>query len=138
MVNPRSRFPVPSNSLCNLASNFSSAEATPKGGGGEALPPPAPSPLSDNKYPAGSSSPGGEEPKSGEKTAPASSSSEKPVYPPLPEEPQGKREVLCRVGIRLPDGRRIQRNFLLTDPIQVEIVDPSLRLIARPETLISL
>ncbi|XP_078448515.1 UBX domain-containing protein isoform X2 [Wolffia australiana] len=44
---------------------------------------------------------------------------EKLVYPPLPEEPQAKRELLCRVGIRLPDGRRIQRNFLLSDPIQL-------------------
>ncbi|CAA7391171.1 unnamed protein product [Spirodela intermedia] len=95
------------------------ADSTLKEGGGEALPPPAPSPLNDNKDLAGSSSPGGEEPKSGEKTAPASSSTEKPVYPPLPEEPQAERELLCRVGIRLPDGRRIQRNFLLTDPIQL-------------------
>lgn len=44
---------------------------------------------------------------------------EKIVYPSLPEEPKEKRELLCRVGIRLPDGRRIQRNFLLTDPIQL-------------------
>jgi hypothetical protein len=40
-------------------------------------------------------------------------------YPPLPEEPKGSRELLCRVAIRLPDGRRIQRNFLHTDPIKV-------------------
>ena len=49
---------------------------------------------------------------------------EKIVYPSLPEEPKEKRELLCRVGIRLPDGRRIQRNFLLTDPIQVGIYWP--------------
>uniref|UniRef100_A0A0E0KWL3 UBX domain-containing protein n=1 Tax=Oryza punctata TaxID=4537 RepID=A0A0E0KWL3_ORYPU len=40
-------------------------------------------------------------------------------YPPLPEEPKGNRELLCRVAIRLPDGRRIQRNFLHTDPIKL-------------------
>lgn len=43
----------------------------------------------------------------------------KPTYPPLPEEPKGDRSLLCRVGVRLPDGRRMQRNFLRTDPIQV-------------------
>ncbi|KAL6651600.1 hypothetical protein ACP70R_010525 [Stipagrostis hirtigluma subsp. patula] len=40
-------------------------------------------------------------------------------YPPLPEEPTGSRELLCRVAIKLPDGRRIQRNFLNTDPIKL-------------------
>lgn len=45
----------------------------------------------------------------------------KPVYPPLPEEPKGDRNLVCRVGIRLPDGRRLQRNFLRSDPIQVEL-----------------
>jgi UBX domain-containing protein 7 len=40
-------------------------------------------------------------------------------YPLLPEEPTGSRDLLCRVAIRLPDGRRIQRNFLHTDPIKV-------------------
>ncbi|KAL6844164.1 hypothetical protein ACP4OV_025837 [Aristida adscensionis] len=40
-------------------------------------------------------------------------------YPPLPEEPTGSRELLCRVAIKLPDGRRIQRNFLHTDPIKL-------------------
>uniref|UniRef100_A0A2P2KY06 Uncharacterized protein MANES_17G092500 n=1 Tax=Rhizophora mucronata TaxID=61149 RepID=A0A2P2KY06_RHIMU len=44
---------------------------------------------------------------------------EEPKYPPLPEEPKGDRRLLCRVGIRLPNGRRMQRNFLKTDPIQV-------------------
>lgn len=46
-------------------------------------------------------------------------STKMPVYPPLPEEPKGDRNVLCRVGFRLPDGRRVQRNFLRTDPIQL-------------------
>ncbi|XP_071722791.1 plant UBX domain-containing protein 7-like [Rutidosis leptorrhynchoides] len=41
------------------------------------------------------------------------------VYQPLPEEPKGDRSLLCRVGVRLPDGRRVQRNFLRTDPIQL-------------------
>lgn len=43
----------------------------------------------------------------------------KAAYPPLPEEPAGDRNLLCRVGVRLPDGRRLQRSFLRTDPIQV-------------------
>ncbi|KAL3830729.1 hypothetical protein ACJIZ3_019531 [Penstemon smallii] len=43
----------------------------------------------------------------------------KPAYLPLPEEPKGDRNLLCRVGVRLPDGRRVQRNFLRTDPIQL-------------------
>ncbi|CAA3000419.1 plant UBX domain-containing 7 [Olea europaea subsp. europaea] len=43
----------------------------------------------------------------------------KPAYPPLPEEPKGDRNLLCRVGVRFPDGRRVQRNFLRTDPIQL-------------------
>ncbi|KAL5650601.1 hypothetical protein ACJX0J_041410, partial [Zea mays] len=42
----------------------------------------------------------------------------KPDYPPLPEEPKGSRELLCRVAIRLPNNQRIQRNFLHTDPIK--------------------
>lgn len=42
-----------------------------------------------------------------------------PAYLPLPEEPKGERNLICRVGVRLPDGRRVQRNFLLTDPVQV-------------------
>ncbi|KAM7270360.1 hypothetical protein ACFE04_029574 [Oxalis oulophora] len=49
----------------------------------------------------------------------ATPSIEKPVYPALPEEPKVDRNLLCRVGIRLPDGRRVQRNFLRTDPIQL-------------------
>lgn len=47
------------------------------------------------------------------------SATEKPAYPALPEEPKVDRSLLCRVGVRLPDGRRMQRNFLRTDPIQV-------------------
>ncbi|AQK47128.1 Plant UBX domain-containing protein 7 [Zea mays] len=43
----------------------------------------------------------------------------KPDYPPLPEEPKGSRELLCRVAIRLPNNQRIQRNFLHTDPIKL-------------------
>ncbi|WVZ87636.1 hypothetical protein U9M48_034243 [Paspalum notatum var. saurae] len=40
-------------------------------------------------------------------------------YPPLPEEPTGSKDLLCRVAIRLPNNRRIQRNFLHTDPIKL-------------------
>jgi len=43
----------------------------------------------------------------------------RPTYPPLPEEPKAERNLLCRVGVRLPGGQRVQRNFLRTDPIQV-------------------
>ncbi|XP_057543715.1 plant UBX domain-containing protein 7 isoform X1 [Amaranthus tricolor] len=43
----------------------------------------------------------------------------KPVYPLLPEEPKGDRNLICRVGFRLPDGKRVQRSFLRTDPIQL-------------------
>lgn len=46
-------------------------------------------------------------------------STKKLTYPPLPEEPKGDRNLLCRVGFRLPDGRRVQRNFFRTDPIQL-------------------
>ncbi|XP_039126282.1 plant UBX domain-containing protein 7 [Dioscorea cayenensis subsp. rotundata] len=45
--------------------------------------------------------------------------SKKLVYPPLPEEPKEKRELLSRVGIRLPDGRRLQRHFLRADSIKL-------------------
>ncbi|XP_065856577.1 plant UBX domain-containing protein 7 isoform X2 [Euphorbia lathyris] len=44
---------------------------------------------------------------------------EKPTYPLLPEEPRGDKSLICRVGLRFPDGRRMQRNFLKTDPIQL-------------------
>ncbi|KAK9935659.1 hypothetical protein M0R45_022750 [Rubus argutus] len=47
------------------------------------------------------------------------SSPKKPTYPPLPEEPKGDKSLICRVGVRLPDGRRAQRNFLRIDPIQL-------------------
>lgn len=43
----------------------------------------------------------------------------KPAYLPLPEEPKGDKNLLCRVGVRLPDGRRVQRNFLRTDSVQL-------------------
>ncbi|KAJ8564825.1 hypothetical protein K7X08_001285 [Anisodus acutangulus] len=43
----------------------------------------------------------------------------KPSYPPLPEEPKGDRNLLCRVAIRFPDGHRLQRNFLRTDSIKL-------------------
>ncbi|KAK8615646.1 hypothetical protein V6N13_017230 [Hibiscus sabdariffa] len=46
-------------------------------------------------------------------------STKKPAYPTLPDEPKGDRSLLCRVGVRLPDGRRVQRNFLRADPIQL-------------------
>ena len=46
-------------------------------------------------------------------------STKKVEYPPLPEEPKGDKNLLCRVGFRLPDGRRVQRNFFRTDSIQV-------------------
>nr|XP_043631262.1 plant UBX domain-containing protein 7-like isoform X2 [Erigeron canadensis] len=47
------------------------------------------------------------------------SEKEKCTYPPLPEEPQGDRNSLCRIRVRLPDGRSLQRNFLRSDPIQL-------------------
>ncbi|XP_027345532.1 plant UBX domain-containing protein 7 isoform X5 [Abrus precatorius] len=43
----------------------------------------------------------------------------RPTYPTLPEEPKAERNLLCRVGVRLPDGRRVQRNFLRSDSIQL-------------------
>ncbi|KAI4357299.1 hypothetical protein L6164_001258 [Bauhinia variegata] len=43
----------------------------------------------------------------------------RPSFPPLPEEPKGDKNLVCRVGVRLPNGRRVQRNFLRTDPIQL-------------------
>ncbi|XP_042378503.1 plant UBX domain-containing protein 7-like [Zingiber officinale] len=48
----------------------------------------------------------------------ATNSNEKLTYPPLLEEPQGSKG-LCRVAIRLPDGCRLQRKFLLTDSIKL-------------------
>ncbi|KZV46045.1 UBX domain-containing protein 2 [Dorcoceras hygrometricum] len=41
----------------------------------------------------------------------------KHAYLPLPEEPKGDKSLLCRVGVRLPDGRRVQRNFLRSDSL---------------------
>ncbi|KAB1206367.1 UBX domain-containing protein 7 [Morella rubra] len=49
-----------------------------------------------------------------------------PTYPPLPEEPKGNRSLLCRVGFRLPDGRRVQRNFLRSDPVQAISLDQAI------------
>ncbi|GMH14993.1 hypothetical protein Nepgr_016834 [Nepenthes gracilis] len=46
-------------------------------------------------------------------------STNKPIYPLLPDEPKGNRNLICRVGFRLPDGHRVQRNFLHNDPIQL-------------------
>ncbi|XP_019152389.1 PREDICTED: plant UBX domain-containing protein 7-like [Ipomoea nil] len=42
-------------------------------------------------------------------------------YPDLPEEPplMSDANLVCRVGIRLPDGRRLQRRFLRSDPVQL-------------------
>lgn len=49
-----------------------------------------------------------------------SSVNKAPVYPPLSVEPTGgSRELFCRVGIRLPDGRRVQRNFFRSDSIKL-------------------
>ncbi|XP_010519462.1 PREDICTED: plant UBX domain-containing protein 7-like [Tarenaya hassleriana] len=43
-----------------------------------------------------------------------------PMFPPLPQEPiTGDPRVLCRVGFRFPDGRRLMRTFLKTEPIQL-------------------
>ncbi|KAK8935074.1 hypothetical protein KSP39_PZI012914 [Platanthera zijinensis] len=39
---------------------------------------------------------------------------EKPIYPPLPEEPTEKK-LICKVGICLPSGKRVHRSFLKTD-----------------------
>ncbi|XP_073112268.1 putative plant UBX domain-containing protein 14 [Elaeis guineensis] len=49
------------------------------------------------------------------------SSNGKFTYPILAEEPEpeGDRKQLCRVGIRLPDGRRLQRNFHHSDPVKL-------------------
>lgn len=44
---------------------------------------------------------------------------QKIVHLPLPEEPECDRNLLCRVAIRLPDGRRIQRKFMKTDSIKL-------------------
>ncbi|KAI3934013.1 hypothetical protein MKW92_022114 [Papaver armeniacum] len=50
---------------------------------------------------------------------PVTSSNKKLKYPDLPEEPKVEKTLLCRIGVRLPDGRRLQRNFLRTDPVQL-------------------
>ncbi|KAL5569928.1 hypothetical protein UlMin_026503 [Ulmus minor] len=48
-------------------------------------------------------------------------SNKKPAYPPLLEEPEANQSLLCQVGFRLPDGRKMQCSFLCSDPIQVTI-----------------
>ena len=40
-------------------------------------------------------------------------------YPILPDEPQGDRVNICRVAVRFPDGKRLQRRFLHTDSLQL-------------------
>ncbi|XP_026386639.1 plant UBX domain-containing protein 16-like [Papaver somniferum] len=42
------------------------------------------------------------------------------TYPDLPEEPKVDEDetLLCRIEVHFPNGRRLQRNFLRTDPIQ--------------------
>ncbi|KAI3874036.1 hypothetical protein MKX03_035405 [Papaver bracteatum] len=48
------------------------------------------------------------------------SGSKKATYPELIKEPREvDKKLLCRIGVRLPDGRRVQRSFLRTDPIQM-------------------
>ncbi|KAI3872719.1 hypothetical protein MKW92_045516 [Papaver armeniacum] len=46
--------------------------------------------------------------------------SKKLRYLELAEEPKEvDKKLLCSIRIRLPDGRRVQRNFLRTDPVQL-------------------
>lgn len=42
-------------------------------------------------------------------------------FPELPEEPNRDldRSVLCRLCVRLPDGRKVQRSFLRTESVQL-------------------
>ncbi|XP_026386547.1 plant UBX domain-containing protein 7-like [Papaver somniferum] len=49
-----------------------------------------------------------------------SSSSKKLTYPDLPEEPKvdEAETLICRIEVHFLNGRRLQRNFLRTDPIQ--------------------
>ncbi|KAI3899580.1 hypothetical protein MKW98_008368 [Papaver atlanticum] len=49
-----------------------------------------------------------------------SDKNKKLTYPDLPEEPKVDEDetLLCRIEVHFPDGRRHQRNFLRTDPIQ--------------------
>ncbi|KAI3996248.1 hypothetical protein MKX01_026716 [Papaver californicum] len=41
------------------------------------------------------------------------------TYPELTKEPKVDKKLLCRIGVRLPDGHRAQRSFLRTDSIQM-------------------
>lgn len=63
--------------------------------------------------------PGGKEAATSGNEIMTRSEEKKPEYPALPEEPRGDKSMLCRVGFRLPDGHRVQRNFLRSDPIQL-------------------
>ncbi|KAI3969332.1 hypothetical protein MKW92_026027 [Papaver armeniacum] len=48
------------------------------------------------------------------------SGSKKITYPELTKEPKDvDKKLQCRIGVRLPDARRVQRSFLKTDPIQM-------------------
>ncbi|MCL7028741.1 hypothetical protein MKW94_007341 [Papaver nudicaule] len=47
------------------------------------------------------------------------SSSKKLTYPEFSEDLTFDKKLVCRIGVRLPDGRRVQRSFLLTDQIQL-------------------
>ncbi|KAI3971818.1 hypothetical protein MKW92_043017, partial [Papaver armeniacum] len=49
-----------------------------------------------------------------------SSSSKKLTYPDVPEEPKvdEAETLICRIEVHFPNGCRLQRNFLRTDPIQ--------------------
>ncbi|KAL1219309.1 Plant UBX domain-containing protein 12 [Cardamine amara subsp. amara] len=40
-------------------------------------------------------------------------------FPQLPEEPPNRDWDLCRLCVRLPDGRRIQRNFRKSESVQL-------------------
>jgi hypothetical protein len=41
------------------------------------------------------------------------------LHPPLPEDTEGDKGMFCRVGVRLPDGKRVQRTFLRSDSVQL-------------------
>lgn len=65
------------------------------------------------------------------------STSSKREFPPLPDEPKVGRSLLCRVAVRLPDGRRAQRSFLQTDPVQVSVACGSPKALYYPCTLLT-
>ncbi|KAK1321503.1 hypothetical protein QJS10_CPA03g02506 [Acorus calamus] len=72
--------------------------------------------MEDLKDSSKSTAPEFEQPKPEQ---PEPEASVKTVYLPLPEEPKGDKSLISRVVIRFPDGRRLQRNFLRSDPIQL-------------------